>query len=161
MSQSLGKDNCYSLQVLGQQQAGQAQTGPPARQLHWGVGVASSLRAASFRQPLEPFPGRGRKARLPLLPRIKSTWLQAWPSRPTLFLWPGTAFPVAQGFWSYCPCSHTSFLISTSFLLLFLMKPPEGRGQCLSHLKWYWRDRAVSSLENECLLKEERVANTS
>lgn len=45
--------------------------------------MVSSSRAASFRQLLEPFPGRGRQARFSLLPRIKSTWLQAWTSRPT------------------------------------------------------------------------------
>lgn len=51
--------------------------------------------------------------------------------------------PVAETFQSCCLCPHISLLNLSSFLLLSPRKPKA-------------RDRAVSSAENECLLKEER-----
>lgn len=53
-------------------------------------------------------------------------------------------YPITEAFWSCCLCPHISLFNLTSFLLLSPGRPNA-------------RDRAVSSEENECLLKEERV----
>lgn len=107
------------------------------------------MRAASFRQPLEPFPGRGREARLSASQdKVHMAPGLALKARPIFFcslVLPLTgpqdaSSPVAEAFWSCCLCPHISLLNLSSFLLLSPRKPKA-------------RDRAGSSAENASLRK--------